>query len=72
VIRLSHKPVETVVQAMDIAKEVAQKAGLGFAAITSVRREQTYWLVDITSLIGNFRIKINATNGEVVEFTPPA
>lgn len=67
---MSQKSVETVIQAIDIGREVAQKAGFGFAVVTSAKREQTYWFVDITSLIGDFRIKINATNGEVVEFSP--
>lgn len=69
---MSQKSVENVTQAIEIAKEVAQKAGLGFYAVINTTRQGGYWLVDITSLIGTFRVKINAVNGEVVEYSPLA
>lgn len=67
---MTQKVVETVTDAMEIAREVAQKAGLGFFVVINVKRDGAYWLVDLTTLFGQFRVKINAMNGEVVEFGP--
>ena len=62
--------VKDVMQAMDIARKAAEKAGLVFYTIISTKRQDVYWLVELSSLIGNFIIKINGINGEVIEFGP--
>lgn|GEM_PF-6433158 len=67
---MDQKSVDTASKAIEIAREVAQKAGIGFHIVTRAKREGAYWLVDFNSFAGSFRIKINAINGEVVEYSP--
>jgi len=60
--------VKDVMQAMDIATKAVKKAGLMFAWINNVKKEDTYWIVEVAGLVGRYIVKISVPTGEVVEF----
>jgi hypothetical protein len=60
--------VKDVMQAMDIATKAVKKAGLMFAWINNVKKEDTYWIVEVAGLVGRYIVKISVSTGEVVEF----
>jgi len=62
--------IKDATQAMDIANKTAQKAGIIYWFITGVRKENTYWIVEIAGLSGRYIVRINASTGEVVDFRP--
>ncbi|MCM8764712.1 MAG: hypothetical protein NC830_05085 [Candidatus Omnitrophica bacterium] len=62
--------IKDATQAMDIAHKVVQKAGMILWIVTGARRENTHWIVEVSSLAGRYTVRINALTGEVVEFRP--
>ena len=61
--------VKEATQAMEIAHEVAKKAGLTYYYIISAKRQDGFWLVQIDTIVRMYVVKINAFTGGVVEFT---
>lgn len=61
--------VKEVTQAMEMARKAADKAGILYHFVVGVKRQDTFWIVELRSLVGRFVVKINALNGEVVEFS---
>ena len=62
--------VKDAIQAMEIARNAAVKAGLAYNFVISARREGNFWFVQINALLGKFVVKIDISTGEVVEFNP--
>ena len=62
--------IKDATQAMDIANKAAQKAGMIYWFITGTKKENTYWVVEITTLSGRYMLRINTSTGEVVDFRP--
>lgn len=57
-------------EAIDIAHKIAQKAGLVFWFVSGAKKENDYWVAQVTTLADIYIVKINALTGEVVEFSP--
>ena len=60
--------VKDVNDANKIATETMNTAGYYFYQIQSAKKDESTWIVLASSLLGVFRITIDAASGEVLEF----
>ena len=62
------REVKDVPTAMAIARDIAAKAGLVWTVVTSARKTNGVWVVLLTSFLGNYRVRIDASTGDILEF----
>ena len=55
--------------AMDYARKALDKAGINFYTIDSVKKEEKVWLVMASGFLTEYTIRIDATTGDILEFT---
>jgi len=60
--------VQTSKQALEIARDFLETAGVSFNVITKKMDQKETWLVEATTMMGVYRIIINKETGEVLEY----
>ncbi|KXA90458.1 hypothetical protein AKJ62_00765 [candidate division MSBL1 archaeon SCGC-AAA259D14] len=61
--------VENAREATQIARDFAEKdAGLVYSWVDSVKKKGNKWIVQVSGIMGNFMVKIDAKSGEVISY----
>jgi len=60
--------VEIAKQAVEIAKDFLETAGWPVSMITKAESQENFWIIEATTLMGAYRLKIDKESGEVIEY----
>lgn len=61
--------VDTAEQAVEIARKFLETSGQSFNTITGATLEKDVWVVEATTIMGRFMLKIDRSSGAVTEYT---
>jgi len=60
--------VKTAKQAVAIAREFLEDAGLTLSVVTKTIHQEDMWLIEATTIMGTYRLKIDEETGDVIEY----